>query len=131
MESIVEQQQPEEALPAVDLTHAEALTVIKCHLLGLVTLGIYPYLNYRLSHKKDPFLEFHSLQALLFVMPLVLSDGFAMNVVFPLNLIYCVVSSVVWAFLSLVVAASANQGKWADLPLFGLLARRLLKMPPA
>lgn len=130
MESVVETQAEAELQP-VELTHAEAITVIKCHLLGLLTLGVYPYLVYRESYKKEPFLEFHALQALLFVLPLVLSDGFAMNVVRPLNFIYIGVSFVVWALLSLVVAASANLGKWADLPIFGQLARKLLKMPTA
>jgi uncharacterized membrane protein len=123
-----EMQKPE-PLPDYPLTNEEKNFVIWSHLLGLPTLGIYPYLIYYKHSGKTPFIAFHALQSVLFTAPLVFSMAFATRFIAPLNIIYFLLSSLMWVFLALMSAAAANQGRWFNLPLFGATARKLLKLP--
>lgn len=129
-ETTAEAQKPE-PLPDYPVNNEEKNLVIWSHLLGLPTLGIYPLVVYYKHSGKTPFLAFHGLQSVLFSVPLVCSQAFAARFIAPLNIIYFMLSSLMWAFLALMAAAAANQGRWFNLPLFGASARKMLKLPRA
>jgi uncharacterized Tic20 family protein len=123
---------------------------------GLSILGFLAPLIIFLLKRQSRFVSFHALQALLwhvtylilivlgmvaflaiFILTLVahpIAKGAApplgVFLVFPFLWLFFMAGSIVTLILAIVYAIKAGQGEWADYPIFGKLARRLLKMGP-
>lgn len=124
---------------------------------GLSILGFLPPLIIFLLKRQSRFVSFHALQALLwhvaymivavlgvvafftiFVLTLVTHPAgkgaappIGIFLLFPLVWLLIMAGSIATLVLAIVYAVKASQGEWADYPVFGKFARKLLKMGPA
>lgn len=110
-----------------NLPEKEYSAVIWSHLLGLFTLGLFPLVVHLQYKKRSDFVAFHSLQSLLLVIPVICSMAIATRFLKPLNVIYIYACGVLWLAMALVAASNANQGRWFELPIFGRVAKRMLR----
>lgn len=122
---------------------------------GLSVLGFLAPLIIFLIKRQSRFVSFHSLQALLwhvtylaliflgvflfgviFVFIIIASNSaqhgnppIAAFVLFPVLWLGLALGGITNVVLAVVYAIKAGQGEWANYPIFGKWARRLLKMP--
>jgi uncharacterized membrane protein len=123
--------------------------------VGLSIFGFIPPLIIFLIKRESRFVSFHALQALLwhicylvlvmlgvmtFVIVMVFtvvtqSDNLkhggppaALFLAFPLLWLCLAAGGIVNLVLAVLYAVKASQGEWGDYPIFGRLARRILKM---
>jgi len=123
---------------------------------ALSMLGFLAPLIIFLIKRQSRFVSFHALQALLWhitylVLVMVAMVAFFMFfiftfmahqsakdsapplglfVFFPLWWLVIMAGSIINLVLAIVYAVKAGQGEWANYPIFGPLARKILKMPP-
>jgi uncharacterized Tic20 family protein len=123
---------------------------------ALSMLGFLAPLIIFLIKRQSRFVSFHALQALLWhitylVLVMVAMVAFFMFVIFtfvahpsakdaapplglfvffPLWWLAIMAGSIINLVLAIVYAVKAGQGEWANYPIFGPLARKILKMPP-
>lgn len=125
---------------------------------GLSIFGFVPPLIIFLVKRESRFVSFHALQALLwhicylvlivfgviaFMMVMVLTvvsqaDNLkhggppaALFLAFPLLWLCVAAGGIVNLVMAVIYAVKASQGEWADYPIFGRMARRILKMSPS
>lgn len=123
--------------------------------VGLSIFGFIPPLIIFLIKRESRFVSLHALQALLwhicylvlmmlgvmvFMIVMVLTvvsqaDNLkhggppaALFLAFPLLWLSIVAGGIVNLVLAVVYAVKASQGEWADYPIFGRLARKILKI---
>jgi uncharacterized Tic20 family protein len=124
---------------------------------GLSVLGFLPPLIIFFIKRESRFVSFHALQALLWhitymvLMMIVVMVFFlgimltvfsqaenlkhggpptALFVIFPVIWLGISAGSIINIVLAVVYAIKAGQGEWADYPIFGRWARKILKMGP-
>lgn len=141
--------------PLIEPTQDERTMATLAQALSI--LGFLAPLIIFLIKRQSRFVSFHALQALLWhitywIVIIVLmvtffsvvllnvvnqSEAFkhggpppAIFLMFPLVWLGIVAGSLINVVLAIVYAVKAGQGEWADYPIFGRLARRLLKMGP-
>jgi uncharacterized membrane protein len=122
---------------------------------GLSIFGFIPPLIIFLIKRESRFVSFHALQALLwhigylilimfgvmmFVIVMVVTvvaqsenlkhggPPAALFLAFPLLWLCIVAGGIVNLILAVIYAVKASQGEWADYPVFGQWARKILKM---
>jgi len=136
-------------------TSDERTMAALAHALQLIGAWIAPLVIF-LVRRQSRFVAFHALQALLlqivhFILVLVIVCGIfltmtlyvipnaekhtqdfpaALLLIFPLILIPTFVISIGTLVVAVLYAIKAGQGEWADYPVLGKLARRILKMAP-
>lgn len=124
---------------------------------ALSILGFIPPLIIFLVKRESRFVSFHALQALLWhiaYLIVVMVCGMAWFIIFfatiahtamdkgatptvgiflliPLVWLAIVGGSIINLVLAIVYCIKAGQGEWADYPVFGRMARKILKMGPA
>jgi uncharacterized protein len=124
---------------------------------GLSILGFLAPLIIFLIKRQSRFVSFHALQALLWhvaymILIMITVVGFFMVfiftliahapakgaappvglfVFFPLVWLAIMAGSIINLILAIVYAVKASQGEWADYPIFGRWARKILKMAPS
>ena len=139
---------------SLEPTQDERTMATLAHALSLV--GFIAPLIIFLVKRQSRFVSFHALQALLwhiayFILIIVLMMVWFVVIfstiahtamtkgaeppagiffVFPLVWLGFMAGWVVTLIVAIVYAIKAGQGEWADYPIFGQLARRLLKMGP-
>ena len=123
---------------------------------GLSLLGFLAPLIIFLLKRQSRFVSFHALQALLWhvaymivaVLGMILfltvviatlvihppakgaSPPIGLFLFFPFLWLFLMAGSLTSLILAIVYAVKAGQGEWADYPVFGRVARKLLKMGP-
>ncbi len=138
----------------LETTQDERTMATLAHALSL--LGFLAPLIIFLVKRQSRFISFHALQALLWhvaylVVVMVLMVAWFVTIfstiahtamtkgaappagiffVFPLVWLGFMGGWVVTLIVAIVYSIKAGQGEWADYPIFGQLARRLLKMGP-
>jgi uncharacterized membrane protein len=153
-----EQPMSETFQPAgLEPTQDERTMATLAHALQIIGAWIAPLVIF-LINRKSRFVSFHALQALLLQILHVIAmivfmvcwfalifgtiflhaaDGkppnappVAVFVVFPLFWLFFMGVSVTILIIAIVYAIKAGRGEWAEYPVLGRLARKLLKMGP-
>lgn len=139
-----------------ETTQDERTMATLAHALQLVGSWIAPLIIF-LIRRQSRFVAFHALQALLLqilhtIFILVFVFGFfilfltalvphmgrqdpavpaAMLVFIPLFWLVLIALSITTLVIAILYAIKAGRGEWADYPVLGKLARKILKMGPA
>ncbi|MGC2698468.1 MAG: DUF4870 domain-containing protein [Candidatus Angelobacter sp.] len=139
----------------LETTPDERTMATLAHALQLVGSWIAPLIIF-LIRRQSRFVAFHALQALLLqivqtVMMILLMGGWfivmflylspqmtgrvhdsppAVLLLFPLVWLGFMAMWVGTVVIAIIYAVKAGRGEWADYPLLGKLARRMLKMEP-
>jgi uncharacterized protein len=111
--------------PEVAVMPDDRIIAMLSHLLGIFTLLLGPLLIYLIKKDSSRFVAFHSLQAALFQLALLVAAGLTKALV-PAPLVGAVGLAVVLAGLVFAVSAciKSYHGQWYEYPLVGRWARQ-------